>query len=43
MNRNGRLLTEFCNEEKYKIMNTFKRVKKKISIAGREIMEKDKV
>ena len=23
MNRNGRLFTEFCNEQRYKIMNTF--------------------
>ena len=29
MNRNGRLFTEFCNEQSYKIMNTFKSVKSK--------------
>ena len=29
MNRNGRLFTEFCNEQRYKIMNTFKSVKRK--------------
>ena len=29
MNRNGRLFTEFCNEQRCKIMNTFKSVKRK--------------
>ena len=43
MKRNDRLLTEFCNEQRCKIMNTFKSVTRKNIIAQREIMEKDEV
>ena len=43
MKRNGRLLIEFCNEQRYKIMNTFKSVKRKNSYSYKEDMEMDKV